>query len=175
MKKTLIVLFSMLTIIMTSAPAFADSVHGPYWMDGQAPNRTVEWLDKERTYRDHYEEILLDDWYSKWNSYYDYIYNHNDEYTYEYSYVYDETTGLYHLLIRTIKNGVEESLKEFQLDNEDMNVFIRLVQLAPNQEYKLENYDDPLYLQRYKRIIDSIFINYHIVDESTYSMQIYIE
>lgn len=171
MKKLLTIITFCMTLAI-AVPCFA--VQGPYWMQGHGPNRATEILDQERTWRHHNEEIVLEDYYNRLDNYFDYLYD-DDSYTYEYSYVYDQTTDLYHLLLKTIKNGSEESLKEFQLDNEDMNVFIRLVKLSPNQKYILENYDDPLYLQRYKRIINSIFINYHIVDEDTYSMEIYIE
>lgn len=174
MKKTLLLLIFTLTMIISVPAAFADSVQGPYWMEGHGPNHAAEMLDRERTWRHHQEDIVLDDWYNRWDNYYGYLYD-NDTYTYEYSYVYDQTTGLYHLLLRTIKNGSEESLREVQLDNEDMNVFIRLVQLNPGQGYKLENYDDLLYLERYKNIINSLLVNYHIVNQSTGSMEIYIE
>ena len=165
MKKTL---FTFIILFSFTFPVFAaNAIHGPYWMEGKAPNPTVEWLDRERTWRNNMKD-WWDDWYN--DSYYS-----KDLYTYEYSYVLDPNTGLYHLLLKTIKNGSEESLKEFMLDSEDFNIFTRLVSLPSGQGYKLENYDDPLYLQRYKRIINSLVINYHIVDEETYSMEIYIE
>ena len=173
-KTTLLILTFIITLIISLPAASADSVQGPYWMQGHGPNRAAEILDQERTWRHHNEEIVLEDYYNRWDNYLERLYP-DDEYTYEYSYVYDQVTGLYHLLLKTIKNGHEESLKEFQLDNEDMNVFIRLVKLPSGKGYLLENYDDPLYLQRYKRIINTLFINYHIVDEDTYSMEIYIE
>lgn len=161
-------------MIISVPSAFADSVTGPYWMQGQGPNRATEILDQERTWRHHNEEIVLDDYYTRWDNYFNYL-DDDDTYTYEYSYVYDNNTGLYHVLIKTIKNGNDESLKDVQLDAEDMNVFIRLVQLSPGQRYLLENYDDPAYLERYARVINSLLVNYHIVNQATGSMEIYIE
>lgn len=171
MKKLLTIMSFCITLLI-AVPCFA--VQGPYWMQGHGPNRAAEILDQERTWRHHNEEIVLEDYYNRWDNYFDYLYD-EDSYTYEYSYVYDPNTGFYNLLLKTIKNGCEESLREVQLDNEDMNVFIRLVNLYPGQKYKLENYDNPLYLKRYKRIIDSLLVNYHIVNQSTGLMEIFIE
>lgn len=160
--------FTFILLFSFCVPGFAaNAIHGPYWMDGQAPNPTVEWLDRERTWRNQ-----INDW---WDDWYNDSYYSRDLYTYEYSYVLDQNTGLYHLLLKTIKNGSEESLRELQLSTEDFNIFTRLVALSPNQGYKIENYNNPTYLQRYKQIINSLLVNYHIIDESTYSIEIYIE
>ena len=83
MKKTTLLILTFIISLLISLPlASADSVQGPYWMQGHGPNRAAEILDQERTWRHHNEEIVLEDYYNRWDNYLEDLYP-DDEYTYE--------------------------------------------------------------------------------------------
>ena len=162
------------TLFFMFSPSFSEAanvIRGPYYMEGHAPNPTVEYLDRQRTFRNNYKQ-WIEDYYENTEDYQEIEAVQTTQYIYSYEYIYE--TGLYKIFVKSENPDGTIYISSDFLNQQEFEAFIDLVNLERNNFYRIYNLS-PEKINNYKNVIYLLLSdNFRIINYDNYSILIYI-